>query len=90
MENRKEENKKPTYGMPDEAMKWYYEQRAYPQGFIPVDWRDKALSEIQQKNQLSKGALALNWSQLDQATLVEESGQSLFIQRIQILSTLVL
>ena len=60
----KKKNKKPTYGMPDEAMKWYYEQRAYPQGFIPVDWRDKALSEIQQKNQLSKVALALSWSQL--------------------------
>ena len=60
----KKKNKKPTYGMPDEAMKWYYEQRVYPQGFIPVDWRDKALSEIQKKNQLSKGALALSWSQL--------------------------
>ena len=60
----KKKNKKPTYGMPDKAMKWYYEQRAYPQGFIPVDWRDKALSEIQQKNQLNKGALALSWTQL--------------------------
>lgn len=60
----KNKNKKPTYGMPDEAMKWYYEQRAYPQGFIPKDWRDNTIKEIQQKNQLSKGALALNWSQL--------------------------
>lgn len=60
----KKKNKKPTYGMPDEAMKWYYEQRAYPQGFIPESWRDNALSEIQRKNQLNKGALALNWSQL--------------------------
>jgi photosystem II stability/assembly factor-like uncharacterized protein len=60
----KKKNKKPTYGMPDEAMKWYYEQRAYPQGFIPVDWREKALNEIQQKNQLNKSAAALTWSQL--------------------------
>ena len=60
----KKKNKKPTYGMPDEAMKWYYEQRAFPQGFIPEGWRDKALTEIEQKNQLNKGALALSWTQL--------------------------
>ena len=48
----KKKNKKPTYGMPDEAMKWYYEQRAFPQGFIPEGWRDKALTEIEQKNQV--------------------------------------
>lgn len=60
----KKKNKKPTYGMPDEAMKWYYEQRAYPQGFIPSDWRDNALRHIEQKNRLVEGVQALNWSQL--------------------------
>jgi photosystem II stability/assembly factor-like uncharacterized protein len=60
----KKKNKKPTHGMPDEAMKWYYEQRAYPQGFIPIGWREKALKEIQQKSQLIKSTLALTWSQL--------------------------
>jgi photosystem II stability/assembly factor-like uncharacterized protein len=60
----KKKNKKPTHGMPDEAMKWYYGQRAYPQGFIPVGWREKALKEIQQKGILNKSTLALTWSQL--------------------------
>ena len=60
----KKKNKKPTYGNPDEAMKWYYEQRAYPQGFIPTDWREKALMHIEQNNQLVQGIEALSWSQL--------------------------
>ena len=60
----KNKNKKPTNGMPDKAMQWYLEQRAYPQGFIPTDWREKALQEIQQKNQLNKGTAALSWTQL--------------------------
>ena len=60
----KKKQKKPTNGMPDKAMQWYYEQRAYPQGSIPVDWREKALIEIQQKNQLNKGTAALSWTQL--------------------------
>lgn len=60
----KKKHKKPTNGMPDKAMQWYFEQRAYPQGFIPVDWRDKALQEIQQKNQLNKGTAVLSWTQL--------------------------
>ena len=60
----KKKNKKPTYGMPDEAMKWYYEQRAYPQGFIPVDWRERALTHIEQNNQAVQGIEALSWNQL--------------------------
>jgi len=35
---------------PDEAVKWYYEQRAYPAGAIPTDWRERALDHISQHN----------------------------------------
>lgn len=60
----KKKNKKPTYGMPDKAMQWYIEQRTFPQGFIPVSWRDEALRHIEQNNKSDKGAEALNWTQL--------------------------
>ncbi|MBI4549241.1 MAG: T9SS type A sorting domain-containing protein [Ignavibacteriae bacterium] len=33
-----------------EAMRWYNQQRAYPSGTIPEDWRDKALGHIKEKN----------------------------------------
>ncbi|NWF88911.1 MAG: T9SS type A sorting domain-containing protein [Ignavibacteriaceae bacterium] len=60
----KKKHKKPTHGMPDKAMKWYYDQRAYPQGFIPANWREKALNEIKQFNLLNKSTAALSWTQL--------------------------
>ncbi len=60
----KKKNKKPTYGIPDEAMRWYYEQRAYPQGFIPENWRENALRFIGQNNNSVEGTQALSWSQL--------------------------
>lgn len=60
----KKKNKKPTYGQPDEATKWYYEQRAYPQGFIPADWRENALRHIEQNNLAQNSTEALSWTQL--------------------------
>src|SRR5260221_7165006 len=29
-----------------EALRWYNDQRAYPSGSIPADWREKALAQI--------------------------------------------
>jgi photosystem II stability/assembly factor-like uncharacterized protein len=43
----------PKSGKPDEATKWFYEQRAYPGNQIPFGWRENALSHIQKHN-LSK------------------------------------
>ncbi len=60
----KKKNKKPTYGMPDKAMQWYFEQRSYPQGFIPIGWRDEALRHIEENNIFLNGSEALNWTQL--------------------------
>jgi photosystem II stability/assembly factor-like uncharacterized protein len=58
-------NQKPTSGFPDEAMKWYYEQRAYPIGHIPEGWRQEALDHIAIYNQSQENSpLSLNWSQL--------------------------
>ena len=63
----KEVNEKPRNGFPGEAMKFYYEQRAYPIGKIPADWRSKAMEEIK-TNELLKGTLkksaSLNWTEL--------------------------
>lgn len=60
----KKKNKKPTFGMPDEAMKWFIEQRSYPQGFIPTGWRDEALRHIEENNKFLNGSEALSWTQL--------------------------
>jgi photosystem II stability/assembly factor-like uncharacterized protein len=60
-------NKKPSYGFPDKAMQWYYEQRAYPLGYIPVDWREKAIEHITKYNtdiNLESNPAALSWTQL--------------------------
>ena len=46
----KELNEKPRNGFPDEAIKFYFEQRAYPSGKIPSNWREKALREIRENN----------------------------------------
>lgn len=56
-------NKKPNYGYPDKAMQWYYEQRAYPLGYIPEGWRQEAMEHIQREN-LPVEAPALSWMQL--------------------------
>lgn len=36
-----------------ESMRWYHNQRAYPTGIIPAEWKQKALKHIEQNN-LSK------------------------------------
>jgi photosystem II stability/assembly factor-like uncharacterized protein len=33
-----------------QALKWYNDQRAYPTGRIPVDWREKALAQVERNN----------------------------------------
>jgi hypothetical protein len=58
-------NKKSSPGFPDKAMQQYYEQRAYPLGYISEGWRQEALQHIEKHNidGLEKSA-ALNWIQL--------------------------
>jgi photosystem II stability/assembly factor-like uncharacterized protein len=54
------------YGFPDEAMQWYYDQRAYPLGYIPEGWKEKALMHIEKNNMVlskSNSASALSWTQ---------------------------
>jgi len=53
-----------------EALKWYNDQRAYPKGSIPVDWRDKALAHIQ-RNNLQKSSMlnTLSWTTLGSGTI---------------------
>ncbi len=61
-----EENaERPTYGSPDEAMKWYIEQREYPLGKIPVNWREEAFKHIslnKMQKSLDKPEEALSWT----------------------------
>jgi photosystem II stability/assembly factor-like uncharacterized protein len=58
-------NKKPSPGFPDEAMQQYYEQRAYPLGYIPEGWRQEAIGQIRKNNIYKpKSSIALNWTQL--------------------------
>lgn len=52
----------PKSDRPGEAVKWMFEQRAYPVGSIPTDWRIKALAHIEKTN-LQKGSkAAISWS----------------------------
>jgi len=53
------------FGFPDRAMKFYFEQRAYPIGKIPEGWRKRALAQIQANNSVSlKKAKELQWAEL--------------------------
>lgn len=53
-----------------EALKWYNDQRAYPKGSIPVDWRDKALAHIQRNNLQKSSVLnTLSWTTLGSGTI---------------------
>ncbi len=58
-----EKKEKPSNGFPDEAMKFYFEQRAYPTGKIPYGWHSKALREMEKNNVLNKTSV-LVWSEL--------------------------
>lgn len=63
----RKKNKKPNYGMPDKAMLWYYEQRAYPLGYIPENWRSEAYEHIKKNNEpvrLEKTNNSFQWTQL--------------------------
>ncbi len=54
-----------SFGFPDRAMKFYFEQRAYPTGKIPVGWREKALAQIQANNSFAlKKTKNLKWAEL--------------------------
>lgn len=64
----KKKHSKPSYGEPDQALKWFYEQRAYPLGYIPEYWREEALNHIKQHNVKNNNekfsAASLSWTPL--------------------------
>ncbi len=50
---------------PDEALLWYYKQRAYPNNSIPANWREEAYDHISTYNvSPSNSPDALSWTQL--------------------------
>src|SRR3970040_2348354 len=60
-------NKKLNPGYPDKAMQWYLEQKNYPLGYIPDNWREEAIRHISRHNIAGaneKITTALNWTQL--------------------------
>ncbi|MCU7496742.1 MAG: T9SS type A sorting domain-containing protein [Ignavibacteria bacterium] len=58
-----EEEARPGYA--DKMLQWYYEQRSYPSGEIPSEWRERAFKQISKNNlQLKKTASSLSWTQL--------------------------
>ena len=62
---KKKAKSKAKYDKPDEAMLWYYEQRAYPHNNIPDNWRDEAYRHINLNNfSPSNSPNALSWTQL--------------------------
>ncbi len=47
------------------AMQWYNDQRAFPTGAIPPDWREKALNHIQKNNfRKTASSAAVAWAPL--------------------------
>lgn len=47
IESREDYN---AYDKPMEAIKFWFEQRAFPNGFIPENWREEALKHISENN----------------------------------------
>ncbi len=50
-----------------QAAKWYNDRRAFPTGTIPVDWKEKALSQIEQSNNAfakTSDVTQLSWQSL--------------------------
>ncbi len=46
-----------------ESMRWFNDQRAFPAGTIPLDWRTKALAQIEQSNlRKTASASSISWS----------------------------
>lgn len=60
----KKQHSQPRPGFPGEAMKWYYEQRAYPLGYIPEGWRETALEHITKQNKKNISTDALSFTAL--------------------------
>ncbi|MCR4416905.1 MAG: T9SS type A sorting domain-containing protein [Ignavibacteria bacterium] len=55
----------PAYDKPMEAIKFWYEQRAFPLGYIPENWREKALKHIEEHNIIStSNVTGLTWTSL--------------------------
>ncbi len=64
IEKKKAESKLKN-DQPDKAMLWYYQQRAYPNNFIPENWREEAYRHISLNNvSPSNSPNALTWTQL--------------------------
>jgi hypothetical protein len=53
----------PEAGYPEEAILWFFEQRAIPAGSIPGDWKERALAHIAAENlpSVSENTAALSW-----------------------------
>ncbi|MGE5680726.1 MAG: FlgD immunoglobulin-like domain containing protein [Bacillota bacterium] len=65
MEEEEEEKESARPGYPGKLLQWYYEQRAFPTGQIPGEWRAEALEHIKSENaMLAKTASSLSWTQL--------------------------
>ncbi len=63
----KKKNAKMNYGSPDEAMKWYMDQRKSATGSIPENWREEALQHIERYNTRpdnEDNSTALSWSEV--------------------------
>lgn len=64
IEEEKEEAKLKN-DRPDQALLWYYQQRAYPNNFIPANWREEAQKQILANNiSQINSPNALSWTQL--------------------------
>lgn len=67
MKQKQKQHRVSRHGEPDNAMKWFIEQRAFPNDEIPADWRNAALEHIERHNNtagLLEQTAALNWTQL--------------------------
>ncbi|MGE5431120.1 MAG: T9SS type A sorting domain-containing protein [Syntrophomonadaceae bacterium] len=65
IEEEKDGDEEAVPGYADKMLEWYYGQRSYPSGEVPVEWREKALKQISKNNlQLEKSASTLSWTQL--------------------------
>ncbi|MCU7490651.1 MAG: T9SS type A sorting domain-containing protein [Ignavibacteria bacterium] len=65
IEEEREGEEEAIPGYADKMLEWYYGQRSYPSGEIPVEWREKAMKQINKNNlQLNKTASTLSWTQL--------------------------
>lgn len=62
---KESESDKAEFDRPDEALRWYFQQRAYPNNFIPDNWQTEAYKHIKLHNTSEAYAPnALSWTQL--------------------------